>query len=78
MFIEYPDIVTVAQVAQMLGIGKSSAYSLLQTGLIRHLRIGKKYIIPKTAVISFVESMCYNEDQIIGGGLHAVMKGAKL
>lgn len=61
MFCEYPDIVTTEQVALMLGIGKSSAYALLQGKQIRHVKVGRKYIIPKQAVIDFVHGVCYNE-----------------
>ena len=60
MFIDYPDIVTVEQITRMLGIGKSAAYALLQSDQIRHVRVGRKYIISKQAVIDFVSGMCYN------------------
>jgi len=55
---------------QMLHIGKSSVYELLRSNQIRHVRVGKKYIIPKSAVIGFVNGVCYNNRQIIDGGLH--------
>jgi excisionase family DNA binding protein len=61
MFKEYPDIVTVEQIAHMLGIGKASAYELLQKNQIQYVRVGKKYIVPKNAVIAFVSGMCYND-----------------
>ena len=31
------------------------------------MRIGRKYIIPKNSVIGFIDSMCYNDAQIIDG-----------
>ena len=74
MFADYPDIVSVEQTARMLGIGKSSAYALLQNNQIRHVKVGRKYIIPKQAVIAFVSGMCCNGGQIIGGGIHTVTK----
>jgi excisionase family DNA binding protein len=69
MFKDYPDVVTVEQLAEMLNIGKSSAYSLLQNNQIRHVKVGKKYIIPKTAVLDFIGEMCYNSNKIINGRL---------
>ncbi len=76
MFSDYPDIVTVDHLMSMLHIGKSTAYSLLQNNQIQHLKIGRKYIIPKTSVIGFLDSMCYNGSQIIDGGLQSVNEGS--
>jgi len=67
MFNNYPDIVSVKNLMEMLHIGRSSAYALLKQGKIQHVRIGKKYIIPKKSVVGFVNSFCYNESQIING-----------
>ena len=69
LFNNYPDIITVSQLAKMLNIGKSSAYALLQKNRIHHVRVGKKYIIPKSAVLDFIGGMCYNNNQIINGRL---------
>lgn len=68
MFEMYPDIVTVEDLMKMLHIGKSSAYSLLQQKKISHVRVGRKYIIPKNSVVGFVNECCYNEYQMINGG----------
>jgi len=54
MFREYPDVVTVEQLCQMLDIGRNSAYSLIKSGQIRHIRIGKKIKIPKAYIIEFL------------------------
>ena len=61
MFENYPDIVSVETLMEMLHIGKSSVYYLLKTNQIKHVRVGKKYIIPKKAVIDFILEPCYNE-----------------
>lgn len=79
MFQNYPDIVSVEQIMEMLGIGKSSVYSLLKTNQLRHVRVGTKYIIPKSSVIDFACGMCYNNDQIINGRLiNQSLKGVHL
>ena len=61
IFTSYQDIVTVADIMNMLNLGKSSVYDLLRTKQIRHVRVGKKYLVPKQAVIDFVNGLCYNE-----------------
>ena len=69
MFEKYPDIVTVDHLTEMLHIGKSAAYEIVKTNQIPHLRIGKKYIIPKQSVIGFINTGCYNDSQIMSYGL---------
>lgn len=40
----------------MLHIGKTAVYSLLKSKTIRSVRVGRKYIVPKTSIIEFVEN----------------------
>lgn len=54
IFANYPDVVSVDDVQAMLHIGRNAAYSLLQSGAITTIRVGKKYIIPKASVIDFL------------------------
>lgn len=54
MFKQYRDIVTVVDLQTMLGIGRNMAYDLLQSGAIYSKRCGKRYIIPKSAVIAYL------------------------
>ncbi len=51
MFKEYPDVVSVEQLMEMLQIGQSLAYRLLRSGAIPAKRVGRKYIIAKVNVI---------------------------
>lgn len=60
MFEEYPDILRIDDIQSMLQIGRNSAYTLLKQGLIKSIKIGKKYIVPKNAVIDFVKTACNN------------------
>lgn len=46
-FNSYLDILSVNQLCEILGIGKNTAYRLLQNGKIKSIRIGKIYKIPK-------------------------------
>ncbi len=59
MFNEYPDIMTVEQVAAALHIGKNSAYNLINSRAIGCKRVGRKIIVPKSCVIDYVQSARY-------------------
>lgn len=54
LFKEYPDVITIIDLQAMLHIGRNTAYKMLQDNSIVSIRIGKKYIIPKTSVVNFV------------------------
>ena len=60
LFCEYPDIVTVEDIQEMLRIGRNSVYDLLKKKSIKSITVGKKYIIPKQSVIDFVNTACNN------------------
>lgn len=59
MFENYPDIMTVKQLASALGIGTNSAYELVNTKVIGSRKVGRKILIPKSCVIDFTESARY-------------------
>ena len=54
MFNSYPDILSVKQLCEILGIGKNTAYSLLQRGEIKSIKIGKVYKIPKKEIRKYI------------------------
>lgn len=56
IFAEYPDVVTSDDLQTMLKIGRNSVYDLLKNKLIKSIRVGKKYIIPKENVIDFLKT----------------------
>ena len=53
-FPDYPDVVDVEDLCGMLGISSVTAYKLLKGGKIEHLRIGRKYKIPKIHVLRYL------------------------
>ena len=62
LFEDYPDVVEVADLRQMLGgISKKLAYQLLSSQEIHSVRIGRAYKIPKVSVIEYLvgEEMCH-------------------
>ena len=59
MLENYPDMMSVEQMAQSLTIGLSSAYRLVHDKSVGSVRIGRKIVIPKQCVIEFVcEEIC--------------------
>mgnify|MGYP002561081727 FL=1 len=66
MFKDYPDVVSVEQVSDMLRISTSFAYRLLRSGVLPAKKVGSKYIIAKKSVIAFVCSEDKNDRQISG------------
>ena len=54
LFEDYPDVMTVQQVRQTLGIGRTAVYRLLESHEIECFMIGNAYKIPKTCLIDFV------------------------
>lgn len=61
IFEEYPDVVEVEDLRQMLGgISRKLAYKLLAENEIRSVRVGRAYKIPKVCVINYLigEEMC--------------------
>lgn len=59
MLNNYPDVLTVEQLAQALGIGQNAAYQLVNSGAIGCKRIGKSIRIPKVCVVDYLNSARY-------------------
>ena len=55
---ELNDVITVDDICVVLGIGRNTAYQLLKSGEIPSRRIKRKYIIPRKALILYVENIC--------------------
>ena len=61
MFPEYPDIITTAQLQEMLGISRRLAYQLINDGSIPGILIGNTYKIPKANVINYFMGENHNK-----------------
>ena len=51
---DYPDVLTVKELAFMLGSSERTTLALLHKGKIKHFRIMNRYQIPKDCVIDFM------------------------
>jgi len=54
MFKEYPDVVDVEQMSEMIGISTKTAYKLLRDNKIEHFKIGRTYKIPKLNILIYI------------------------
>lgn len=59
MLNEYRDVLTVKELAEALGIGVTSAYRLVNDGVIGCRRVGRKILIPKICVADYLHSARY-------------------
>ncbi len=63
MFTDYPDVVSITQMAKMLSIGKVLAYRLVKDKSIYAKKIGREYKIQKSAVINYLNDMEENDER---------------
>lgn len=49
-------LLTVAEAAMMLGLGRSVTYKLVMSGSIRSFKIGRSRRIPQSAIDAFITS----------------------
>jgi excisionase family DNA binding protein len=47
-------VYTVGEAAQVLGISRSHAYELVARGELAHLRLGRRVLVPKRAVLTLL------------------------
>lgn len=56
LFTNYPDILSVAQVMELLQIGKVLAYKLIEAKKIKAIKIGREYKVLKNSIIDFINN----------------------
>lgn len=57
LFKEYPDVVGVEQMSEMLHISTKTVYKLLRENKIKYFMIGRIYKIPKINILYFLTTM---------------------
>lgn len=55
VFVDFPDVVSVEQMCEMLNISPKIGYSLLKNNVIEHFKIGKKYKITKLHIFEYMK-----------------------
>lgn len=55
MLENYPELLLVSEAAEILRLKNTAMYALLRSNAIKHYRTEGKYLIPKSAVIEYLE-----------------------
>ncbi len=63
MLKDYPDFVNIDQMCEILGVSTKTGYNLLNKDDVIFIKIGRKFRIPKTHIISY--HIVGNEQQTI-------------
>jgi predicted DNA-binding transcriptional regulator AlpA len=54
---DYPDIMNVSDIQQLLGIGRKQAYELVHSGRFHVITIGKRIKVSKKVLTSWIEGI---------------------
>ncbi len=60
---DYPDVLTPTECMNILSIGRNAIYSLLQDDVLKSVKIGKQYRIPKSSLENYLK-LCYSSNCI--------------
>ena len=60
MFETTKDVWSVQDLQRNLGIGRNTAYALVNTGMVHSVKVGAKFLVPKKSVIDFLLQSKYN------------------
>ncbi|MBR0228553.1 MAG: helix-turn-helix domain-containing protein [Clostridia bacterium] len=52
---DYPDVMNIDQMSEILGISSKTGYKLLKQGAITAMKVGRTYRIPKIHVLSYLK-----------------------
>lgn len=64
LFVNCPDVLTMKDLSNVLQVGRTTAYKLIENNEIKHFRVGSTIRIPKVALMEYVENsagICHNE-----------------
>ena len=56
LFDDYPDVLSLTQMCEIMQICRQSGYKLLKKGEIPYKKVGRKYIISKKQLVTYVNS----------------------
>ena len=54
MLENYGDVLTIKDIMKILGVGRNTAYGMLQDKTLKYRKYGKRYFIPKQSIIDFL------------------------
>lgn len=71
---DYPDLLNVKQVQEVLGFGRSVVYQLIGSGEIKHMKIRGKIRIPRRFLIDYLNTLWYSTINTTDAGKSSVSK----
>lgn len=60
MLEDYPELLTFSETSEILRIKSTKLYGLLRSNKIKHYKDQGRYLIPKAAVVEYLESIIDN------------------
>lgn len=75
-----PDVLTVQEAGEVLRVGRTTMYRLVQNGQVQCVKIGRKVLIPRIFLQNFLETnaqKCYNKGIPGADNLPCCEKGAE-
>ena len=51
VFREYPDVLNIKQVSEILGVSTKTVYKMVKDGSLQSLKIGREFRIPKVMLL---------------------------
>lgn len=54
MLKEYPDVMDISQVCEILGVSTKTGYRIIKEGKIRYIKVGRAYRIPKAHLFTYL------------------------
>ena len=55
VFRDYPDVMDVKQVSDLLGVSTKTVYSLIRRGLLPGMKVGRAFRVPKVTLIRYMK-----------------------
>lgn len=65
---ELPLVLTPMETAKLLRIGRGTVYEQIRSGRIAHLRLGRRILVPRAALLKMLEEASDGQRQALGAG----------
>jgi len=59
VFQNYPDVLDVRHVSELLGVSSKTVYRLLNEGALDSLKVGRAFKVPKLYLLQYIKVMGY-------------------
>lgn len=68
---DLPAVLTVEEAAAVLRLGRTTAYAAIRTGEIPSVRIRRRVLVPRRALLALLGEPAHNDHEPAGNGLVA-------